>query len=312
VNSKKTKNPNLIRDKRIRKVTWVGLLINIVLSFSKVICGMFGNSQAMIADGIHSFSDTLTDAAVIIGSYFWSKPPDSRHQYGHRRIETLTSFFISFVLITAGAGIGWKAIISIKEIHSGSPSSINLIVAAISIFSKEILYKWTYLEGKRLKSISLMSNAWHHRVDSLSSIPVFISLTGAVLWPEFYFLDHIGALFVSVLIFHTAVKILLQTINEFIDSGASENICSEIEKIVLNNPEISEICGIKTRYMGSNLQVNFTVLMDGKTTLYKTDEISDKIKNNLVKDGPGIDQIDIQFKPDQKNSKNGYEKEGAD
>jgi len=296
-----SKNTSLIkRDKKIRQITWVGLVLNTALSAAKILAGIMCKSQALTADGIHSLSDAVTDVAVIAGSFFWSKPPDTNHQYGHQRLETLITFFISIVLLTAGAGIGWKAVITIRDVHATSPSAIALFIAAVSIFSKEFLYRWNIKAGKRLKSMSLIANAWHHRLDSLSSIPVFFALGGAVIFPDWTFLDHIGAIFVSALIFHTGLKIMFQSINEFIDIGAPEKIREEIKTIVSQNSSVSRVYGIKTRYMGSSLQVGLNLVLERDIPVFKAFEISEQIRTKLLNDGPDIIDVWIQIEPEKK------------
>ena len=175
--------------KILRRVTWVGLFANLVLSAIKFAAGTFGRSQALVADAIHSLSDLTTDIAVLAGSHYWSRPPDENHPYGHRRLETLVTVFISVVLMAAGIGIGWKAISTLHQEHAAPPSWIAVLAAFVSIISKESLYRWTAITGRRIKSPVMAANAWHHRTDALSSIPVLVAVAGARLFPTWSFLD---------------------------------------------------------------------------------------------------------------------------
>ena len=193
------------RERYVRKVTWIGLLINIGLSILKFAAGYFGRSQALIADAIHSLTDTTTDVAVIAGSHFWFRPPDENHPYGHRRLETLVTVFIGLMLAAAGIGIGWDAVSTLHEKDSSSPGWIALYAAMLSILTKEVLYRWTAVAGKRVKSSALAANAWHHRTDAISSIPVLIAVGGALIFPSWSFLDHVGAVVVSIFIMHAAM-----------------------------------------------------------------------------------------------------------
>ena len=126
------------RNKYARKVTWIGLLVNLFLSGLKFVAGFYGKSQALVADAIHSLTDTTTDIAVIAGSHYWDRPPDEDHPYGHRRLETLVSVFIGIMLAAAGAGIGWKAISTLHEKHASHPGWIAVLAALVSIVTKEI------------------------------------------------------------------------------------------------------------------------------------------------------------------------------
>ena len=147
------------RERHVRRVTWIGFFINIFLSALKFAAGYFGRSQALIADAIHSLTDTTTDFAVIAGSHYWSRPPDESHPYGHRRLETLVTVFIGVVLAGAGLGIGWEAISNLHEKHSAFPGWIALWVALISILIKETLYRWMAVVGKEIKSSVIATNA---------------------------------------------------------------------------------------------------------------------------------------------------------
>ncbi len=288
---------SLERDRKIRKVTWIGLGLNIVLALFKIIAGIVGHSQAIIADGIHSATDTVTDLSVIIGSYYWSKPPDQEHPYGHRRLETLVTIFIGFVLMGAGAAIGWKALVSIQEGSSQTPSMIALSAAAVSIVIKEMLYRWTIRAGKRIKSMSLVANAWHHRLDSFSSIPAFLAVGAAMICPEWPYFDYAGAIFISALIFHAALKIIFNGIKEFIDMGAPEEICNEIRRLAMEHPSVFQVHGIRTRYAGSSIHVNLHLVLDGNMSVFEGHAVSETIKRNILENGPDVIDVEIHIEP---------------
>lgn len=294
-----SENLPMDRDKKIREVTWVGFFLNILLSVFKIFAGMMGHSQAIIADGIHSISDTVTDLAVIIGSFYWSKPPDKDHPYGHKRLETLVTLFIGIILIGAGMGIGWDAIRTIREPPGRSPALVALAAAAVSILVKEGLYRWTVRVGKRIKSMSLVANAWHHRLDSFSSVPVFIAVGAAILFPEWAFLDRVGAIFVSALIFHAAVKIIFEGIKEFVDRGAPEEVCNRIKSLAEDHPRVIQVHGIRTRYMGSSILANLHLVLDGKMSVYEGHEIAEKIKKRILENGPDVIDVEIHIEPSE-------------
>lgn len=293
----KTEDKSSEKDKKIRRVTWIGFWVNILLSAIKIFAGIVGHSQAIIADGIHSLSDTITDIAVIIGSYYWSKPPDKDHPYGHQRLETLVSLFIGIILISAGALIGWEALTTLKVHHAKPPAMIALAAAAVSIVIKEILYRWTSKVGKTIKSMSLIANAWHHRLDSFSSIPAFIAVGGAIIFPEWTFLDHAGAIFVTALIFHAGLSIIFNGIKEFIDTGAPEEICNEIERLATEHPFVVQAHGIRTRYTGNSIQVNLHLVLDGTMTISEGHKIAENIKTSILEKGPDVIDVEIHIEP---------------
>ncbi len=296
---KTQKMPPTVNIKYIRKVTWTGLFVNLALSMLKFAAGFWGHSQAVIADALHSFSDSTTDIAVIIGSYFWSKPPDDTHQHGHHRVETIVTFFIGFILLLAGIGIGWNAIITLHKTNPRPPGWIAAIAAAISIIVKEIIYRWTSRASKRVKSTALAANAWHHRLDAISSIPILIAVTGAILMPAWAFLDHAGAIIVSIFIVQAAIRILWPIFREILDVAAPKKICKQIETICLDHEAVKEVHKIRTRYIGMNLQADLHIIVDGATTVFDGHHISGSVKDKILKKVSTVIDVLIHIEPQE-------------
>ncbi|MDD3001905.1 MAG: cation diffusion facilitator family transporter, partial [Candidatus Riflebacteria bacterium] len=232
----KNKNSDVIlaqNSQITKKVTLTGMLVNLFLTISKVIAGTLGNSSSVIADGIHSLSDLSTDIAVLIGVKYWNEPPDADHPYGHRRIEAMISVLIAIALSIAGFMLGYGAITKFRSSNYQAPESFTLIIALISILTKEWLYHWTHKWGKKIMSSAMIANAWHHRSDSLSSIPVAVAIGLAVYNPDWAFMDPVATLAVSAFIIQTAYKISLPSLRELSDAGADQNCLETIEQIVL-------------------------------------------------------------------------------
>jgi cation diffusion facilitator family transporter len=285
------------KNKQIRKITLIGFFANILLSIAKILAGTYGKSQAVLADGIHSLSDTTTDIAIIVGSYFWSKPPDSNHPYGHQRIETIVSIFIGIVLLAAGAGIGMESIFSLHENQSSHPGVIPLAISFISIVCKESLYQLTMITGKKIKSISLTANAWHHRIDAISSIPVFIAVAVSILWPSWDFIDLVGAIFVSFLIGYAALGIIFKGLKELIDVSAPVEMRERIKKIAMQNSSVQDIHAIRTRYVGSSLQVDLHAVVDGSMTVFEGHQIAEDIEKRILDTGPNVVDVIVHIEP---------------
>jgi len=283
--------------KQIRRITWIGMLINILLAGFKILAGIFGNSHAVFADGIHSFSDTVTDMAVIVGSYYWSKPADTEHPYGHKRLETTVAIFIGGLLLTAGVGIGWNAIQHLNEPQKLSPGLIALLAALVSILTKEFLYQWTDGVGRRLNSPSLLANACHHRLDAFSSIPVFIAVGVAFVFPAWDMLDHLAAFIVSILICYSAVKIILSGFKELIDAGAPFETCEQIKEIALSYPDVRQVHNIRTRFTGNSLHVDLHMVVDGSMTVYDGHLVAEKVKNLIMAHGPDVIDVVVHIEP---------------
>jgi cation diffusion facilitator family transporter len=285
------------REAYVRKVTWIGFLANILLSGLKFASGYLGQSQALIADAIHSLTDTTTDIAVIAGSHYWSRPPDENHPYGHRRLETLVTVFIGFMLAAAGIGIGWGAVSSLHEKHSSPPGWIALYAALISILCKETLYRWTAFASRKIKSPALAANAWHHRTDAISSVPVLIAVGGALLFPSWSFLDHVGAVVVSIFIMHSAVKIIWPGISELIDVGAPEQIKAKIKNIACINENVQEIHAVRTRYISSGIQVDMHIVVDGSISVREGHDIADEVEKRIIEGIPEVLDVIIHVDP---------------
>jgi cation diffusion facilitator family transporter len=300
------------REGHVRKVTWIGLLTNISLSGLKFAAGYFGRSQALIADAIHSLTDTTTDIAVIAGSHYWSRPPDESHPYGHRRLETLVTAFIGLMLAAAGIGIGWQAISTLHEQHDSPPGWIALYAAMASIITKEILYRWTAAVGKKIKSPALAANAWHHRTDAISSLPVLIAVGGALLFPSWSFLDRVGAVVVSIFILHAAMKIIWPAVSELIDAGAPEEIQKKIAKIVCNTSGVREVHAVRSRYVSSSIQIDMHIVVDGSISVREGHEIADKVENSIISGLPEVVDVVVHVDPSEDSSDNSRRRQQPD
>jgi cation diffusion facilitator family transporter len=288
---------NVERAGHIRKVTVVGLIVNLLLFGFKLAAGIVGSSQAVVADAVHSLSDCTTDLAIIVGARYWSQPADKNHPYGHARLETLVTIFIGIMLLGAGLGIGWNAIETFNEKHLKPPGWIAFVAAAASILCKEILYQWTARAGKRVRSAALAANAWHHRTDALSSVPVVFAVGAAVIVPSWTFLDYVGAILVSLFIFHASLKIIWPGIRELIDSGAPEEIYEKIRAIALQNPRVREVHKIRTRYVSNSVQVDLHVHVDGHLTVSEGHHIAGDVKRRILIQGPNVVDVVVHVEP---------------
>jgi len=292
--------PEAAREKIVRKVTWVGLWLNLFLAAIKFTAGIYGRSQALVADAIHSLTDLTTDIAVIAGSHYWSRPPDENHPYGHRRLETLVTVFIGVVLIAAGIGIGWKAISALQEKHAAPPGWIAVFAALASIVCKESIYRWTAVTGRRVKSAALAANAWHHRTDALSSIPVLIAVAGARVFPSWSFLDHLGAAVVSIFILHASIKIIWPGLGELIDVGAPTDTCKMIRDIALKNNGVLQVHDIRTRFISSSIQVDLHIVVDGLITVRQGHDIADDVKARILDTIPEVLDVIVHVDPPER------------
>ena len=245
------------REKRATRVTLYGAAINIILVIFKLIAGVVGQSAAMIADGIHSLSDLLTDAVVIIFMKLSSRPQDEDHDYGHGKYETLATAIIGMALFVVGLGICYGGVVKIWAAlqggQLGQPGWIALAAALLSIALKEWCFQFTVRTGRAIQSETVVANAWHHRSDALSSVGTAIGIGGAIaLGPSWAVLDPIAAVIVSVLIVITAWKLMANALGELLEKSLPEAMEKDIEHSVTEDPRLSDIHHLRTRRIGSH------------------------------------------------------------
>lgn len=274
------------RERRIYRVTLYGAIANVLLCAAKLLAGFFGRSSAMIADGVHSLSDLVTDFIVIAFVRISSKPQDRGHEYGHGKYETLATTIIGLMLLFVGAGIMWNSLTQIWDCLNGerleSPGWIALAAAIVSIVVKEMLFQYTQCEGRRVGSQAVIANAWHHRSDAFSSIGTAIGIGGALLLGEHWtVLDPIAALIVSVLIMHAAVEQLRPSLGELVDDSLPEAVEDEIRKTILSCGKVSDPHNLRTRKIGNRASVDVHVRMDGNMPLSEAHEHATKVENKI-------------------------------
>lgn len=283
--------------KEIRNVTWVGSIANIILAFMKITVGKITGSQALIADGVHSFSDLITDAAILVGAKYWTAPADRDHPYGHGRFETLTNIFIGVLLAMVGIGIGWDSLTSISEQTHRQPGMLALMAALLSIVVKEGLYRWTLLNAKRVNSRALFANAWHHRSDALSSLPVAIAVIANYLAPELHYLDQIAALLVTAMIVKAAADILWPALQEITEAKEGGEIERKIQHYAAENAQIKEVHAIRCRRSGSYLLLDFHLLVEPDMQVEAAHHIAEQFKRRLLEALDEVVDIIIHIEP---------------
>jgi cation diffusion facilitator family transporter len=291
--------PDTVANQKVRLVTWVGMFVNIGLSFIKFLLGIIGGSQALVADAVHSLSDLATDLAIIMGSHYWSAPPDHDHPYGHHRIETVITTSIGLLLALVAIGIGYNAVTQLHLGHTQSPKSITLYAALLSIISKELLYRWTFRVGQQVKSAAVRANAWHHRTDALSSIPVAVSIGVAAFRPDWSFVDHIGALGVSLFILSAAWGILWPALVELTDGGVSSEDRQKISELASDTAGVESVHAVRARRFGPGIYVDLHLMVDGRMTVRKGHDISERTKTRLLEEGPNVVDVLVHLEPQE-------------
>ena len=281
----------------VNQVTVIGLLINLSLTMFKICAGWYGHSQAVLADGVHSFSDSATDIVVLVGVRFWGKAPDIDHPYGHRKIEAVVTIIIGIALGLVGFGLGYNSIITLHEKHETPPALITFIAAMLSIIIKEWLYRWTVKVGKKVKSSAVIANAWHHRSDAFSSIPVAIAVAASYFLPTWAFLDHVATVAVSLFILQATWMIVSQPIHDLLERGADEAIIKRIEELAVSIPGVQGIHKIRSRSISSVYFVDFHVQVDPRLDVEEGHTIATAVKNVVLNSNIGVIDVLIHIEP---------------
>ncbi len=286
------------RNRQVKRITWIGLILNIFLTVLKFVGGIVGHSEAIIADAVHSVSDFGTDLALLLGIRAWSKPRDERHPFGHERIETIIALFMGVFLAVVGIWIVQDSLRGIEKAHLLQPGYIALIAAGVSIVSKEIMYHWTRHVGRKTSSMALMANAWHHRSDALSSIPAGLAVLGAILLPpEWAFLDRIGALVVCIFLFHAAYRIIAPAINELLDTVPESHVPRELLEIITQTPGVMLVHKVRTRSAGAHVLTDAHIEVDPDISVTAGHDIAERIKQRVLQQLPEVAEITIHVEP---------------
>ena len=282
---------------RVSRVGWVGLLCNLVLAAAKAAAGILGHSQAVLADALHSLTDSVTDVAVIFGVRYWTAPADEDHPHGHGRIETLITVVIGLAIGAVAIGMGTQAIRGLRHGPDVAPTGIALVVALISIAVKEILYRWTARVGREVRSPALVANAWHHRSDAISSIPAALAVAVTLIDPGWAVVDRVGAVVVCLLILQASWRILRPAIDQLIDAGAPAADRRRIEELALQVDGVEAAHAVRTRYVGADLAVDLHVEVDGGLSVAEGHVIAVAVRRKLLEEGPNVNDALVQIEP---------------
>ena len=273
---------DVLRGREISRIIWAGFWVNVVLTTFKISAGLLGNSRAVVADGIHSLSDLLTDVVVIIGVRYWVAPPDEHHHYGHKRLESLISLSIGLLLAAAGMGIVFDAVSRMGNQDEERVGSLLALFAAFSsVIVKEFLYRWTIKRGAGLMSDAIVAKAWDHRSDAISSLPIVVAVAIALWIPALAVVDLLGAILVAGFILHAAWGICMSAVRVLMDSGASEAIHFRIAEFCGRLEGVRNVHDLRTRYLGQGLHVDMHVDVDADLTVSAGNEIAHRVEDAL-------------------------------
>jgi len=294
----------MTREQTISSVTIGGAVGNLVLAAFKLVAGMWGKSSAMMADAIHSLSDLISDVVVLVMVKISSKGVDKDHDYGHGKFETLATTVVALMLLYVGGKLMYDGIEKISVVWNGGelpvPGSIALWAALASIAVKELLYQWTARVGKRVNSPAMITNAWHHRTDALSSIGSALGIGGAMLLGgKWAVLDPLVGCVISMFIIIIAFKMAMPAIHELTEGSLPDDVESEITDIIQKTDGVMNVHDLRSRRNGPAIIFSAHIVVDPNITVAEAHRITVNAEN-AVRDKFGKETlISIHIEPDE-------------
>jgi cation diffusion facilitator family transporter len=285
------------RTSEINRVTLWGVAVNFLLAVIKIIGGVLGHSQSLIADGIHSLSDLASDSMVLYAAKHAGNDADDDHPYGHGRFETLATVILGAFLILVSIGIAYDSfsrLVTRQVIEV--PDGFTLVIALISILSKEWLFHFTKNVGHTINSKMLLANAWHHRSDAISSVVVLGGIAGAMMGIPA--LDTIAAIIVALMIAKIGYDLGHQGMMELVDTALDPETVEQIKNIILSHEDVCELHMLRTRQMGHTALVDVHILVSPKLSVSEGHHISENVERELIESFDKINDVTVHIDPE--------------
>ncbi|TVS03996.1 MAG: cation transporter [Rhodobacteraceae bacterium] len=287
-------DPEALREKR--RAAWAGVVLNGPLSAAKIIAGLAAQSQALVADGVHSLSDLVSDAAVLWALGHSHRPPDTEHPFGHGRFETLATLAIAAMLMLAAAGILLDAVARLSDPPETAPGALALWVAALSITLKEGLYHYTKAVAKRTDSSMMAANAWHHRSDAVTSVVALAGIGAAILGAPSA--DALGAAIIALMLGRVAWVYGRPAISELVDTAPPEEMAAQITDALMATPGVRDAHELRLRQSGGSIQADVHITLDPAMTLSEAHRLSEAARSQVLEAVPDVTEIIIHPEPD--------------
>lgn len=285
------------RYSQAKKVTLLGALSNAMLGIIKLISGYLFHSHALVADGVHSLSDLITDIMVLFASKYGSFDADASHPYGHQRIETAATFLLALLLILAGFSIAWDSIYDLLVSHfNTNPNWLSLLIICISILSNEVLFHYTLHVGNLINSKLIITNAWHHRSDAASSLVVFVGLLGSLM--GFSYFDAVAAIIVGLMIIKMGGDYAWNSIKELVDTAVSPELLTQIEQVIQNVDGVEKIHQLRSRSMGENILIDVHILVSPYISVSEGHYIAQHVHHALIDHIERVQDVIVHVDPE--------------
>jgi len=280
-----------------RRVTWVGIGVNLFLIAVKFWAGVVGRSQALVADAVHSVSDLASDLAVLMGLHFGSAPADANHPFGHGRLETLSSLGVGLALVVTALLMAWEAVDLLRGPKPPAPHWLAPAAAGLSLVMKEALYHYTMRVGRRLDSRAVMANAWHHRSDALSSLAALLGTGLAVFNPAWAAADPLAALAVSALILWAGGEVTLGALRELVDTAPDQEVARTIQECACRVPGVRGAHDVRVRMSAGRYLAELHLVVAAELSVRDGHRISEEVSRCLREELPKLSQVIIHLDP---------------
>ncbi len=283
-----------------RKTTWVSVGINLILSALQIIVGYFGRSQALMADGLHSLSDMLSDFLVLFANRESNRSADSSHPYGHARIETAATFLLGAMLVGLGIALLFAAGVKLRDPTAIQAVHISaLYIGIVTLVAKELLFRYMMAVAKKLRSQMLVANAWHSRSDAASSLVVVLGIAGNLM--GYRFLDLIAAVLVAFMIAHMGWKMAFEALSELIDTALDDESVAQIRATIESAPGVLGLHELRTRKMGDQALVDAHVLVDPRISVSEGHYIAERARKRVLDKHEVLDVM-VHIDPEDDNT----------
>jgi cation diffusion facilitator family transporter len=288
------KSPAKLRTADTIRVTLIGSVLDLALGIAKIIVGIVGQSQALIADGIHSLSDLGTDIVVIYAARHAGREADEDHPYGHARIETAATVALGVALVVVAAGIAFDAGTRLfapeRLLH---PGWLALVVAGISVVSKEAIYQYTMVYARKHRSAMLRANAWHSRSDAISSIIVIIGVVGSMM--GLAYLDALAAIGVALMIIKIGWDLIWHSLRELVDTGLEHERVEDIRHAILSVDGVIALHNLRTRRMGSDALADVHIQVNPSISVSEGHQISEAVRKRLIQEIEELNDVTVHI-----------------
>jgi cation diffusion facilitator family transporter len=280
--------------------TWVSVAVNIVLSTTQILVGIFAKSQGLIADGIHSLADLVADFVVLFASHHSKKEADADHPYGHQRFETAASLVLGGQLLAVGVGMLWSAFKKLE--NPGNVPEVHILalwVAIGALAAKELLFRYMLRVAKQVKSSMLIANAWHARSDAASSLVVGLGIIGNLL--GYPILDPIAALIVGFMVSKMGWEFGWDALHDLMDRAADDEEVHAISQTLVETPGVIGVHDLRTRKMGDMIVVDAHIEVDASISVESGHNIAVLARQRVMQRHRVLNlmaHIDPAFRPD--------------